>query len=162
MTTHAVDVAHLISLNGGQLIGKTRLQKSAYFLEAKGTGFGFDFDYYHFGPYSEELADSTDDACALKLVEVDWKVSQAGTRYAVFCSTHSAPDTALDNQRRKVLDVLKNYSAVEVELAATADFLKQNGFKKDPWAETYRRKAAKVNEVRAERAKLLLQEVASI
>ena len=36
----AVDVARLVHLNGGHLVGKTRLQKSTYFLEAMEAGFG--------------------------------------------------------------------------------------------------------------------------
>ncbi len=121
--TQASEAAHLIRLNGGQLIGKTRLQKSAYFLESKGGSRIFDFSYYHYGPYSEDLSDSIDDAHALRLVDLDWKNSQAGTRYAIFRSQVSSADEPQDHQRRKILNILGQYSAVELELAATTDFL---------------------------------------
>ena len=50
MTQDAADVAKVIELNGGELIGRTRLQKTFYFLERLGVGFGFDFQYHHYGP----------------------------------------------------------------------------------------------------------------
>lgn len=159
----ASDIARLIYLNGGQLIGKTRLQKSAYFLETMRVGFGFDFSYYRFGPYSEELTNSADDALALGLINIDWKDSQGGTRYAIFHSRLSKNDGCeQDIQRRKLLDVLKGFSSIEIELAATADFLKRNGYASDPWAETKRRKASKVDEVRLTKSKQLLRELEAI
>jgi uncharacterized protein YwgA len=159
----ALDVARLVYLNGGQLVGKTRLQKSAYFLDAKDAGFGFDFSYHRFGPYSEDLANAADEAKALNLVEVAWKQSQAGAEYAIFFSkAHEWPSVDPDDRRRNILAVLKEYSAIEVELAATADFLKRNGFASDPWAETQRRKAAKVNAVRLQNSKQLLIELDAI
>lgn len=160
---NAISVAQLIRLNGGELVGKTRLQKSAYFLEAKGAGFGFDFNYHRFGPYSEELTNCADDAKALNLIDVDWKKTQDGMSFAVFYSkSFEALDDEKDVYRHRVLNVLKKYSAVEIELAATADFLKHNGFENDPWAETHRRKASKVNDVRLKRSKQLLDELAAI
>ncbi len=160
---NASSVAHIIQLNGGELVGKTRLQKSAYFLEAKGAGFGFDFNYHRFGPYSEELANCADDAKALQLIDVDWKKTQDGMSFAVFYSrSHEANSDERDIYRHRVLSVLKKYSAVEIELAATADFLEHNGFGSDPWAETHRRKANKVNDVRLKRSKQLLDELAEI
>lgn len=160
---NAPDLARLIQLNGGQLIGKTRLQKSAYFLEIKSLGFGFDFNYHRFGPYSEELTVSTDDAVALGLIEIDWKESQGGTRYAIFRSKSLQEDKDKEDlQRRGILNVLKGFSSIELELAATADFLKRNGYADDPWAETKRRKASKVDSARLIRSKQLLQELESI
>lgn len=162
MMTQASEAAHLIRLNGGQLIGKTRLQKSAYFLESKGVGLGFDFSYHHYGPYSEELSNSMDDAHALGLIDLDWKYSQAGTRYAIFRSSDSNPDEPQDFKRRKILDILSQYSAVELELAATTDFLSRNGYANDPWSETKRRKATKVNDQRLSRSKQLLEEIDAV
>jgi uncharacterized protein len=50
MNEHARYVAELIALNGGEIIGKIRLQKIAYLLEAAGLGIGLDYDYHHYGP----------------------------------------------------------------------------------------------------------------
>jgi uncharacterized protein len=160
---NASDIARLIQLNGGELTGKTRLQKSAYFLEVKGLGFGFDFNYYRFGPYSEELTNFADDALALDLIGIHWKESQGGTRYAVFHSKQlNEYENEHDSQRRSLLKVLNGFSSIELELAATADFLKRNGYSNDPWAETKRRKATKVDSARLIKSKRLLQELGGL
>jgi hypothetical protein len=52
--------------------------------------------------------------------------------------------TADDETRSAILRVLKDYSAVELELAATADFLSKNGYADNAWAETRRRKGSKI------------------
>ena len=41
---------------GGEIVGRTRLQKTAYLLEVTGLGSGVYFAYRHYGPYSEDLA----------------------------------------------------------------------------------------------------------
>jgi hypothetical protein len=94
-----------------------------------------------------------------------WKVSQAGVKYAVFSLPETTDDVRAqdaDDRRREVLDLLKRYSAIEVELAATADFLKRNGYPDDPWTETRRRKASKVTGERLEKSQQLLREMAAI
>jgi uncharacterized protein len=155
------DVARLIWLNGGQLIGKTRLQKTTYFLEELNAGFGFEFTYHHYGPYSEELASATDDAEALNMLNVAWKTSQDGTEYAIFEEKDppSGGDDPNDATRRAILRVLNGFSAVELELAATADFLERRGYKEDSWSETRRRKGSKITPQRLARAKQLLIEL---
>jgi uncharacterized protein len=160
--TSASSVACIVRLNGGRLIGKTRLQKSVYFLEALGAGFGFDFSYHHYGPYSEELANLTDDAKALGLLKIKWHTSQDGSEYAVFEDTEEdleEEDEEANEKREGILRVLKEYSAVELELAATADFLSKHGYQNDPWAETRRRKGSKLTDERMGRAKELLREL---
>jgi len=160
MMMKAKDVARIVHLNGGQLVGKTRLQKSAYFLEAKGLGFGIDFSYYRYGPYSEDLANFADDAKNSGLIDIEWKTSSDGAKYAVFRSllTGFIEDQS-DTKRRRVLEILEHYSAVEVELAATAHFLSKNGYATAPWEETKRRKSSKADTERLNRARQLFFEV---
>jgi uncharacterized protein len=157
------DVTRLVCLNGGQLIGKTRLQKTVYLLGEYGPGFGFDFTYHHYGPYSEDLADATEDARVLQMLTVDWSASQDGTQYAIFkaaaVARHSGEEAA-DQERQRLLRMMKGYSAVELEIAATADFLKKHGYRQDPWSETRRRKGAKFTPQRAQRADELLSALA--
>ena len=50
---YPVAVTALVNLNGGRIVGKTRLQKTVYLLKECGIDLGFDFDYHHYGPYSE-------------------------------------------------------------------------------------------------------------
>jgi len=158
MTT-PLDIKDIIDANGGRLIGRTRLQKSAYFLEAAGVGFGFDFNYHYYGPYSEDLAVAASDAEALKLIRLAWETSQNGVPYAVY-ESRSDQSVRLGNARREeILRILGNYDAISLELAATAHFLAQNGYENDPWSETRRRKLVKATDDRIAKAKRLLGEL---
>jgi uncharacterized protein len=162
----ASNVAKIIQLNGGRLVGKTRLQKTVYFLEVTRQGFGFEFSYHHYGPYSEELTEVTHDAKALGMLEIEYHISQQGPEYAVFSINKPSfkdegerDDDGDDNKRREILQILGTYDPVELELAATADFLSKNGYAGDPWAETRRRKSSKVTAERMRRAQTVLASV---
>lgn len=158
MTISANHVAKVIHLNGGKLIGKTRFQKTVYFLEQFGGGFGFDFDYHHYGPYSEELSLLMNDAEALNLCNVDWDTTKSGTRYAVFNSNNQDyQEEEQDSKRKRILSTLESYDSVILELAATADFLRKFELRENEWEETSRRKPKKANKDRIEKAKNLLK-----
>jgi uncharacterized protein YwgA len=151
-------VARLVKLNGGKLVGKTRLQKSVYLLKSVDVDLGFDFDYHHYGPYSEELALASNDAKALGLINVEWR-SSYGNDFAIF-TTPEEGVRALDSDRaRSVMKILEGYETTVLELAATADFLRRNGFGERAWDETIRRKASKVNEERIKNSRKLLREI---
>ena len=167
--TRASAVGELIALAGGTIEGRTRLQKSDYFLESRGLGFGFPFVYHYFGPFSEALALAVEDAAALGIISAELHRSSSGSRHHVFRSGPQA--LAIQNQvrasgpvrkRKEVLDVLSRYDAVALELAATADFLSKSGHGADCWQETIRRKRAKATESRIAKAKALLQAVETI
>jgi uncharacterized protein len=153
-------VVGLVALNGGRLVGKTRLQKSIYLLGVCGIELGFDFDYHHYGPYSEELSEASRDAEILGMLDVEWR-SSSGNDFAIFHSrtTASLPQADLG---RRALDVLRHYETTVLELAATADFLSKNGYKSDPWGETIRRKASKATPTRIEQSKQLLSELKAL
>jgi uncharacterized protein YwgA len=160
MNIQADMVAKVLFLNGGKLIGKTRFQKTIYFLEEAGRGFGFDFEYYHYGPYSEELSSLMSDAEALKLCAIEWASTKSGAKFAIFNSNkNDFPSDAQDSNRTKILNILKEYDSVTLELAATADFLHKYESSKNKWEETARRKPDKVNPERIMKAKNLLKEL---
>ena len=48
-------------------MGRTRLQKVAYLTQLAGFAGDFPFEYRHYGPYSEELAEATEIAVGLKI-----------------------------------------------------------------------------------------------
>lgn len=154
-------VAELVALNGGKLVGRTRLQKSVYLLKACGIDLGFDFDYHHYGPYSDELAIAARDAEALRLVDVEWRNSY-GNEYAIFRSNVPVERLPYPGKATGALQILGKYEATVLELAATADFLRKNGYSSDPWEETIRRKASKVTPQRLDQSKKLLQELAAL
>ncbi len=73
-TASAADVAKIIG-HVGEIVGRTKLQKTVAILELAGLGAGFPFSYHIFGPYSEELSQATDRAILLRLIEKDEKVA---------------------------------------------------------------------------------------
>jgi uncharacterized protein YwgA len=164
MTDVAKAVGELVALAGGSVEGKTRLQKSDYFLESRGVGYGFTFAYHYYGPYSEGLAVATDDAAALKFITPEVRETTQGLRYVAFrLGPSGAKLDALSSpkakRRKGILDLLAKYDAVTLELAATADFLARNGHRNDSWEETIRRKKAKATPSRLSKAKQLLEQV---
>lgn len=159
MNNIASYIAKIIALNGGTLIGKTRLQKTAYFLEELCDDSDLDFDYHYYGPYSEELSIGIADAQALGYIKSEWKSTKVGTEYAVFQSFVDLNEEYGDKEKKRVLEILSNYDSVSIELAATVDFLSKNGFPEDAWEETIRRKEDKSTDDRIRKAKSLLKEL---
>lgn len=159
----ATNLAYLVALNGGELVGKTRLQKLCYLLDACGAGLDVAFDYHHYGPFSAELAFAADDAEALGLLCTEQRHGFHGVPYTVFKSTDEQgfmeePDPARAT-RQRCLDIMRHYSALVLELAATLVFLERQEQVEKAWEELKRRKAAKVNEERLDQVRQLLGEL---
>jgi len=154
-----IDEAHraaaIVRDAGGHIVGRTKLQKIAYFLEASGLGTGFRFRYKHYGPYSEQLVAAAQHAAALGLIVENESVANWGGLYSIFHSELPADPTP-NPARVRISQEMVNADAVELELAATALFLAREGFS-DPWCETARRKPDKAEGGRIEKAKQLYQ-----
>lgn len=152
----ARDVAGVIAA-AGEVVGRTRLQKMVAILEIAGVGYGFPYDYYKFGPYSEELVESADRAVALGYVFEEERRAAWGGRYSIFRS--SAPTSTGVPARDALISLAKGADAVALELAVTAAFLADTG-SNDPWQEVERRKPEKVTSLR--KAKDLYKEFRKI
>jgi hypothetical protein len=152
-----IDYAHraaaIVRDAGGYIVGRTKLQKIGFFLEAAGVGSGFPFRYKHYGPYSEQLAAAAQHAAALRLIIENESVANWGGQYSTFF-TQMPPDPSTHPARARLAQEMVNADAVELELAATAAFFAYERFP-DPWAETARRKPEKAEAGRLERAKQL-------
>jgi len=138
---------------GGEVVGKTRLQKMAYLLEITGLGAGFQFEYRHYGPYSEELADAIASAQFWDMASEDERVANWGGTYSVFKVASSDKSGEINPARKRLLSLAAAANPVSLELAATAAFLAHENWK-DPWQETARRKPEKAEKY-LEEAKLL-------
>ena len=136
---------------GGNLVGRTRLQKVAYLMQLAGFGEEFDFEYRHYGPFSEDLARGMDIAAAFGQVKEVEQQAAWGGRYSVFSLKEPVDPT--DPTRAAFVQKAKQVNTVELELAATAAFLFVVEKKDDPWAETSRRKPEKAKDGRLECAK---------
>jgi uncharacterized protein len=144
--------AEIIRDAGGRIVGRTRLQKVAFLLELAGLGDGFRFEYKHYGPYSEELAEAIGVASLFGLVRIEDHPANWGGWYSTYEATPKAGD-ATSNQRSAFAREAAKVGAVELELAATAAYLAVVEGYSDPWRETARLKPEKAAKGRLESAK---------
>ena len=156
-------VSAIVRLAGGEIVGKTRLQKIAYLLQTKGSGFrNMDFDYHNFGPYSAELSFAAEDAESLGYLTTEERAGYHSVPYTVFRSTDCAAKLD-DREEMKAckadLEVMSGYSALVLELAATAIYLKRNGYAEHFWEEVLKRKSLKATQPRIRHAKKLLRQL---
>jgi uncharacterized protein len=151
---------HLVAMRiiqdaGGELVGRTRLQKVAYLMQLAGFGEELGFEYRRYGPFSEDLARGMEIATAFGQVREVERKADWGGRYSVYSLRE--PVSPGDPRRADFVQRAKQIGAVELELAATAAFLlavegigrTQEG---NPWEETRRRKPDKARDGRLERA----------
>ena len=142
---------------GGELVGRTRLQKVVYLSQLAGYAEDFPFEYKHFGPFSQELADAMEIAVGLKIVEEQERPTDWGGWYSIFKFQQKADAENADiGDRTNFVKVAAEISAIELELAATAAYLfkEQGNGERDPWEETRRLKPEKAGNGRLDRAKL--------
>ena len=152
-------VSTIVKLNGGTLIGKTRLQKTIYFLEVANLGFGMHFDYHHYGPYSEELSSAIEDEIFLGNLRSEQKKTNQGFEYTEFSVLDfENKNSDKEDKAVQILSTLKKYDSISVELAATADFLRRSNFS-EYWAETEALKPSKSTPERLSKARKLLSEL---
>jgi hypothetical protein len=152
-----LSAARIVRDAGGTLVGRTRLQKVAYLAQLAGFGQEFEFEYRHYGPYSEDLARGMIIASGLGLVQEEEQRANWGGKYSIYRATDHAP-AADDECRAHFVTAAAEVGAIELELAATAAFLYvEEGIGRtrggDPWSETAERKPEKVLEGRLNRAK---------
>lgn len=148
-------VVQIVSDSGGRVVGRTKLQKIAYLLEAAGLGDGFSFEYRHYGPYSEELSSAARSARLLGVLREDEHATTWGGFYSIYSV---ATGTNVDTARTQLAKTAAGADSIELELAATAAFLASEGHR-DPWGETAKRKPEKASPTRLEGAKSLYREL---
>ena len=160
----SMKVAAIIRDAGGQIVGRTRLQKVAYLLSVTGLEDRFLFTYKHFGPFSESVATAAREGHLLGKLTETVRPTTWGGKYSVFQVADSLDAGASDPlalARQALAELAAKASAVELELAATAVFLHREGAS-DPWGETERRKPEKAHGGRLERARALLDDLRRI
>jgi hypothetical protein len=152
MEPHLV-AARLVNEAGGELIGRTRLQKVACLAKLAGLLDTFEFEYRHYGPFSERLATSMDIAAGLRIVEEQDKRTAWGGSYSIYRETDRTPKGDNPIRCQFVTEAAK-IGAIQLELAATAAFLHVDEGLDGPeaWAETARRKPEKAQQGRLEAA----------
>ena len=147
--------ARIVRDAGGELVGRTRLQKIAFLMKLAGFEDEFSFEYRHYGPYSEELAQAMEIAVALGPVQEEERQADWGGWYSIYKVNDDG--SASDPDRAAFVRQAKSIDAVELELAATAAYLfvaegAGGAAGGNPWHETCRRKPNKAADGRLERA----------
>lgn len=156
-------VVNLIALHGGELVGRTRMQKAAYLLHRCGGDFDLPFIYHHYGPYSSDLAAGCTAAHAKERIEIEEKLGRYGICFAIFKMKEKAREpvglgSLSADRARRLIEEIKNVSSdIVLELAATIVFLREEGGYSDrAIEETKARKPLKATDERLDKALSLL------
>lgn len=101
-----LQLATLLSWAGENgLQGRKRLQKVVFFLQEAGCPLDCDYTLHHFGPYSRDVADRSDEMVAAGLLDENVEVINGLTQYsytlspAIRTSVLTGPDHAMDSFR---------------------------------------------------------------
>jgi uncharacterized protein YwgA len=76
-------VLSIIDANGGQLEGRTRLQKLAYFVSKDSSNYKIDFNPHYYGPFSSEIDDALQTLVSFGLVEETARTPSLSERSAL-------------------------------------------------------------------------------
>jgi uncharacterized protein len=150
-------VAEVVRAAGGPVYGRVRLQKMFYLLDRIGLGSGLDYDYHHYGPYSADLTEEIKDAVAFGFIqETPTRRVSDGVPYSIFERPNVERGASLGRldwrTSERALVRMQAESATVLELAATIDWLKTREDFADWQHELLRRKGAKADKGRVERA----------
>jgi uncharacterized protein YwgA len=151
-------VVQIVSDSGGRVVGRTKLQKIAYLLEAAGLGEGFSFEYRHYGPYSEDLTSAARSAKLLGVLREEERATTWGGFYSIYTTS---VDARSESARTQLAKIAVDADPIELELAATAAFLASEG-NDDPWGETAKRKPEKASPSRLSCAKSLYRQLQGV
>ena len=157
-------VAGVVTLNDGELVGKVRLQKTLYLLDACGLQSGFDYEFHFYGPFSVDLSRAADDATEVGRINFEDRFGYHEVPYRVFRASRNAPSpdklgASSAAEIRQKLEIMKRYSAAELEIAASIVLLRERGHPDDAEAETCRRKPATATSDRIAKAQRLIAQL---
>jgi uncharacterized protein YwgA len=158
-----IDIPSLVVAAGGEIVGKIRLQKVVYLLDQMGLHSGFSYEYFHYGPYSEDLAERVEDDVIFGRLRADRRrrLSDGVPYIAYFAEAHGDGDTLeahiSADRIQTALAEMQRRSATVLELAATIHWLAVVEGVSDWKTELIRRKGAKTNNDRDQRAVELLR-----
>lgn len=158
-----IDIPSLVMAAGGEVVGKIRLQKIVYLLDEMGLNSGFSYQYFHYGPYSADLAERVEDDVVFGQLQANQRrrVSD-GVPYVAYSATKAGDGDGLETHMpiarlRAALDEMQRQSATILELAATIHWLAAVEYVPEWKAELVRRKGAKARDGRDRKAFELLR-----
>ncbi len=158
-------IRDILSAADGEIVGRIRMQKIVYLLEQCGMEAGFDYSYYHYGPYSENLSITLERAQYLDKTIVEEQNRSDTGFYSIFRLQNENKETPsaigkLGYERAKdIITKIKNEASSIAELAATIHWLVNEEKITDWKTELKRRKPAKATGGAIAQAKALLNEI---
>lgn len=157
-------IACIVRSVGGKLVGRTILQKTVYLLQVAGWKDVFRFQYYHYGPYSEDLADAANFGVVFNMMREEEHPTAWGSTYSIYTVDDSVANqpSILSDKWRDLAHIAANAGAIELELAATAVYLHKEEGIKNPWEETSLRKPQKASDGRLNRAQELYNNIRAV
>lgn len=164
----AEDIAvNLIKLSGGQIVGRTWLQKAAFLLDRCGAKTKLRFTYHNYGPYSFELADGWKDARAEGRIEIEEKLGRFGIPNSIFKVRDAGNDTTMltnlgdlsPDVARAQLNKMAEVSNIVLELASTMVYLQEEGYGEQAVKELKIRKPLKATDGLITKANKLLRDL---
>ena len=124
----------IVNACGGEIVGRVRLQKLAYLAERIGCKFGFEFQYYHYGPFSEDLVNDINNAIVEGKITEEIKETANGSRkYSIFKLANFSENEDSNKHRAEFLKEAKDIETLYLELLATALFLNDEDTTIDSW-----------------------------
>ena len=158
-------LSYVVALNkDAKVVGKTRLQKMIFLLDQCGLGSSAKYSYHYYGPYSAEIAEAAEDASLFGALEFDEKPGFYNIPYGTYEVTdknlHIPPiiGSLEIHTLQEKLTIMSEYSAIELELAATIQYLRKQG-SFNAVEEVKQLKPAKATDSRMARARKLLLEM---
>ncbi len=98
----------------------------------------FEFTYYNYGPYSQEVSEAREFSVIADRLDEQEEDGFHGVPYFVFQTDETAPEDLgkiPKENAEQYLGVMRKFSSIELELAATIAYLKDIGFEPDEVAE---------------------------
>jgi hypothetical protein len=123
---------------------------------------GVEFDYHNFGPFSTDVAIATDDAASDNRLRLEVKPGFHEVPYTLYATDQPPPRSLrklLADEASQKLNIMDNYSALEMEVAATIVYLRGQGYGENAVEETRLRKPIKATRERVERSLRLIREL---
>jgi uncharacterized protein YwgA len=114
-------------ISGMPSLGKTKLQKSLYFLqESLDVPLGFDFVMYHYGPYSQDINNVLTEMSAHDKIRMSGYLHGDWVGYQI--QPNEEENITLPSKYAEQIELIvaffKNLDAEETELCATIHFVK--------------------------------------
>lgn len=134
-------VVNLIKVAGGQIVGRTRLQKMVYLLESAGFIDGFEFEYKHYGPFSEDVANAVFLGQFEGVITEEERPASWGGFYSIYRAAGDAP--TCDKSMLDFIGITSAANPVALELAATAVYVANSEKGLDAWERTAQLKPEK-------------------